>query len=87
MTGKHRVERGPAGRPRDYSAGTRAALALQSQGTCYLAGCTTGTIEFFDGEPFTNCRLAHDGDRERRVFGPPVGVPPQRAGTGPGRPE
>lgn len=53
--------KGQAG-PRHYSAGTRAALALLSQGTCYFPGCATRTIEFLDGDPFINVHIAHIRD-------------------------
>ena len=39
--------------PRDYTSGTRAALAALSNGTCYYPGCTTPILTFIDGEPFT----------------------------------
>jgi hypothetical protein len=48
--------------PRDYSAGTRAALASLSGGTCYFPGCATPIIEFVDGEPITNYDIAHIRD-------------------------
>jgi len=37
--------------PRDYSTGTRAALAALSKGHCYYPGCTEPTIVFVEGEP------------------------------------
>lgn len=49
-------------RPRSYSSGTRAALALLSNGSCYYPGCSKPTIEFLDGEPFVACQIAHIRD-------------------------
>ena len=48
--------------PRDYSAGTRAALAALSKGTCYYPSCKTQILEFIDGEPFVNYEIAHIRD-------------------------
>jgi len=48
--------------PRDYSAGTRPALAALSRGSCYYPDCTTPIIEFIDGEPFVNFQIAHIRD-------------------------
>lgn len=48
--------------PRDYTAGTRSALATLSQGTCYFPGCTEPTTKFIDGEPFNNFEMAHIRD-------------------------
>lgn len=48
--------------PRDYTSGTRAALAALSNGTCYYPGCTTPILTFIDGEPFINYEIAHIRD-------------------------
>lgn len=51
--------------PRDYTAGTRSALATLSQGTCYFPGCTEPTTKFIDGEPFNNFEICHIRDAKR----------------------
>ncbi len=48
--------------PRDYSTGTRAALAALSKGHCYYPGCTVPTIVFVEGEPIVNNQIAHIRD-------------------------
>lgn len=48
--------------PRGYRAGTRAALALLSQGQCYFPGCKVPVIVFVDGEPIINYQIAHIQD-------------------------
>lgn len=48
--------------PRDYSAGTRAALATLSNGHCYYPNCHEPTIVFVNGEPITNYQIAHIKD-------------------------
>lgn len=45
--------------PRDYSTGTRAALAALSKGHCYYPRCTEPTIVFVEGEPIVNYQIAH----------------------------
>ena len=45
-----------------YSAGTRAALALLSRGTCYYPGCQEQVIVFQEGEPYINYQIAHIRD-------------------------
>ena len=48
--------------PRDYSAGTRAALAALSAGTCYYPSCAKSIIQFIDGEPYIDYQIAHIRD-------------------------
>lgn len=48
--------------PREYTAGTRAALATLSKGHCYYPGCTVPTIVFIEGEPVINYQIAHIRD-------------------------
>lgn len=48
--------------PRDYSSGTRAALAALSMGKCYYPGCDQPVVVFIDGEPFINYQIAHIRD-------------------------
>jgi hypothetical protein len=48
--------------PREYTAGTRSALATSSQGTCYFPGCNEPTTKFIEGEPFNNFEIAHIRD-------------------------
>ena len=48
--------------PRDYSRGTRAALAMLSKGSCYYPGCGEPTIVFIEGEPIINYHIAHIRD-------------------------
>jgi hypothetical protein len=48
--------------PRDYSAGTRAALATLSKGHCYYPNCHEPTIVFVNGEPIINYQIAHIKD-------------------------
>lgn len=48
--------------PRGYRAGTRAALALFSQGHCYFPSCKVPTFVFVDGEPMINYQIAHIRD-------------------------
>lgn len=50
--------------PRGYRAGTRAALALFSQGHCYFPACKVQTFVFVDGEPIINYQIAHIRDAE-----------------------
>ena len=48
--------------PRGYSAGTRAALAQLSRGSCYNPECTRSIITFVDGEPYVDYQIAHIRD-------------------------
>jgi hypothetical protein len=48
--------------PRGYSAGTRAALAQLSRGSCYNPECTRSIIRFVDGEPYVDYQIAHIRD-------------------------
>ena len=48
--------------PSRYSAGTRAALAWLSRGTCYFPGCGHPIIAFIDEEPFVDFQIAHIRD-------------------------
>jgi hypothetical protein len=48
--------------PRDYSTGTRAALAWLSQGRCYYPGCPKPIIAVQDGEAFIDYQIAHIRD-------------------------
>jgi hypothetical protein len=59
---------------RDYSAGTRAALACLSHGKCYFPGCTRQIIVVEDdGQAFTQYHIAHIHDaRPGNRFDPNV---------------
>lgn len=48
--------------PRDYSAGTRAALATLSRGRCYFPECLSPILRFIDGEPYIDYQIAHIRD-------------------------
>ncbi len=48
--------------PRDYSAGTRAALVAFSRGTCYYPDCEAPLVVFVDNEPIVNYEIAHIRD-------------------------
>jgi len=55
--------------PRDYTAATRAALAILSAGECYFPGCTTPLLRFVDdgskglsSEPIIDYEIAHIRD-------------------------
>lgn len=45
--------------PRDYSQGTRAALAALSRGRCYEPTCTRPIIAFIGDEAFADFQIAH----------------------------
>lgn len=45
--------------PRDYSTGTKAALAHLSQGTCYFSECREPMIRFVKGQPVANLHISH----------------------------
>jgi hypothetical protein len=45
--------------PRDYSAGTRAALVALSRGTCYFPECAEPLVRIVDGHPTINFDIAH----------------------------
>jgi hypothetical protein len=62
MSGDEKIVAKAQPDPRAYSAGTRSALSVLSQGTCYFPGCATSTIVFIDGEPFINYEIAHIRD-------------------------
>ena len=51
----------PAG-PRDYSQGTRAALAALSGGRCYEPSCDRPIIAFIGDEAFVDYQIAHIHD-------------------------
>jgi hypothetical protein len=44
---------------RNYSVGTRAALAALSQGSCYFPGCPTPVLVFVGDKPEVNVEIAH----------------------------
>ena len=48
--------------PRDYAAGTRAALIALSKGTCYFPDCHAPILEYIEGEPFVTYQIAHIRD-------------------------
>jgi hypothetical protein len=45
--------------PRDYDAGTRAALFALADGTCFFPGCSERVIKMVDGEPVIAVDIAH----------------------------
>lgn len=48
--------------PRDYSASTRAALAMLSRARCYFPGCPEQILRFLDEEPYIDYQIAHIRD-------------------------
>ncbi len=66
--------------PRDYSAGTKAALAALSRGTCYYPGCPQPVIRFVEGEPYIDYQIAHIRDaRSGNRFDPAMTDDERRA--------
>lgn len=49
----------PVPGPREYSAGTRAALFALAQGTCYFPACQEPAIKSVEGFQTTNVQIAH----------------------------
>jgi hypothetical protein len=50
---------GPVPGPRDYSAGTRAALFALAQGTCCFQDCAEPVVRTVEGYVAVNVQIAH----------------------------
>jgi len=74
------------GGPREYSAGTRAALPMLSAGRCYFPGCMVPILRFIDDpskgiapEPYIDYQIAHIRDAKPGNRYDPTMTDPQRA--------